>query len=111
MKPQRRPRGHRTSARPRNATAFPCSAARLNHHRAAWALQRQQLSRTYVHTNAVSDSHNLDSLSGQVFGDVLRTNGPQGLFNGIVPRMGLGIWQTLFMVTGARLLKEKLDGK
>ena len=37
-----------------------------------------------------------------------KTNGVGGLFRGIVPRIGLGIWQTLFMVTGAKILKEEL---
>jgi hypothetical protein len=27
---------------------------------------------------------------------------------GIVPRIGLGIWQTLFMVTGVKLVKDTL---
>lgn len=26
--------------------------------------------------------------------------GVEGLFKGVIPRMGLNIWQTLFMVTG-----------
>ncbi|CAD7952843.1 unnamed protein product [Amoebophrya sp. A25] len=37
---------------------------------------------------------------------VTRENGPMGLFQGIVPRLGLGIWQTLFMVTGAKIIRE-----
>ena len=43
---------------------------------------------------------------------VLRTvhaeYGVQGLFQGLIPRMGLNIWQTLFMVSGATIIKEKL---
>ena len=34
--------------------------------------------------------------------------GIRGLFQGLLPRMGLNIWQTLFMVTGAKIIKEKL---
>lgn len=34
--------------------------------------------------------------------------GPKGLFKGLVPRILLGIWQTLFMVTGAKLVQEAL---
>eukprot|EP01079_Euglenida_sp_SAG-EU17-18_P001682 gene1682-2878_t len=34
--------------------------------------------------------------------------GPAGLFKGIIPRACLGIWQTLFMVTGAKLVRERL---
>ena len=40
--------------------------------------------------------------------DIIKENGVGGLFRGIVPRIGLGIWQTLFMVTGAKILKEEL---
>ncbi|RHZ21483.1 hypothetical protein DYB37_000127 [Aphanomyces astaci] len=46
----------------------------------------------------------------QVFKTVSKENGIGGLFKGIIPRIGLGIWQTLFMVTGAKLVKQALDG-
>eukprot|EP01069_Polyplicarium_translucidae_P009222 Polyplicarium_translucidae@DN3299_c0_g2_i1.p1 len=35
---------------------------------------------------------------------IAREDGPSALFTGIVPRMGLCIWQTLFMVTGVKIL-------
>eukprot|EP01065_Artemidia_motanka_P035584 TRINITY_DN43496_c0_g1_i1.p1 TRINITY_DN43496_c0_g1~~TRINITY_DN43496_c0_g1_i1.p1 ORF type:complete len:304 (+),score=80.57 TRINITY_DN43496_c0_g1_i1:67-912(+) len=41
-------------------------------------------------------------------GMVYRENGLSGWFKGVVPRIGLGIWQTLFMVTGARIVKDYL---
>jgi hypothetical protein len=41
-----------------------------------------------------------------VMGNIVKEQGPMGLFKGIVPRIGLGVWQTLFMVTGAKILKE-----
>lgn len=44
----------------------------------------------------------------QVFQGIVKTEGAGGLFKGIIPRIGLGIWQTLFMVTGAKLLKQYL---
>lgn len=44
----------------------------------------------------------------QVIGGIVKTEGAGGLFKGIIPRIGLGIWQTLFMVTGAKLLKQYL---
>lgn len=44
----------------------------------------------------------------QVFRHVVHENGFAGLFKGIIPRVCLGIWQTLFMVTGATLIKERL---
>jgi len=36
---------------------------------------------------------------------VVKQDGPLGLYKGIVPRVCLGMWQTLFMVTGAKVLK------
>jgi len=45
----------------------------------------------------------------QVFRQVVGEYGVAGLFKGIVPRIGLGVWQTLFMVTGAKLVKEQLQ--
>ena len=43
-----------------------------------------------------------------VFRSVYAQYGMEGLFKGVIPRMGLNIWQTLFMVTGAGLIKERL---
>lgn len=43
---------------------------------------------------------------GQVFRAVYAQYGLAGLFSGVVPRMGLNIWQTLFMVTGAQLVRD-----
>jgi hypothetical protein len=47
----------------------------------------------------------------QVFRTVVKEQGYPGLFKGIIPRLGLGIWQTLFMVTGAKLVRQALDDK
>eukprot|EP00658_Telonema_sp_P-2_P032483 TRINITY_DN24048_c0_g1_i1.p1 TRINITY_DN24048_c0_g1~~TRINITY_DN24048_c0_g1_i1.p1 ORF type:complete len:283 (-),score=63.09 TRINITY_DN24048_c0_g1_i1:245-1093(-) len=44
----------------------------------------------------------------KVLRDVHQEFGVKGLFQGVIPRIGLGIWQTLFMVTGANLLREYL---
>uniref|UniRef100_A0A7S3AQW8 Mitochondrial carrier protein n=1 Tax=Haptolina ericina TaxID=156174 RepID=A0A7S3AQW8_9EUKA len=43
-----------------------------------------------------------------VFRMVYAEYGIGGLFKGLVPRMMLNIWQTLFMVSGAKLIKEQL---
>jgi len=43
-----------------------------------------------------------------VMKDIVRVDGVGGLFRGIAPRVCLGIWQTLFMVTGAKLIKDEL---
>lgn len=40
---------------------------------------------------------------------VIKTDGFFALYKGIIPRIGLGVWQTLFMVTGAKLLREHLS--
>ena len=47
------------------------------------------------------------SMAG-VMAMVVRENGVRGLFQGIIPRWGLGVWQTLFMVTGPKLVKDAL---
>ncbi|TDH65658.1 hypothetical protein CCR75_005117 [Bremia lactucae] len=47
----------------------------------------------------------------QVFRTVIKEQGYGGLFKGIVPRLGLGIWQTLFMVTGAKLVRQALEDR
>ena len=44
----------------------------------------------------------------QVFKLVLKEHGPAGLFKGVIPRLGLGMWQTLFMVTFASRAKDIL---
>jgi hypothetical protein len=44
----------------------------------------------------------------KVLTDVHKEFGIQGLFQGVIPRIGLGIWQTLFMVTGANLVRDYL---
>lgn len=41
----------------------------------------------------------------QTLKTVVAQGGPQALFKGIIPRVCLGMWQTLFMVTGAKVLK------
>jgi len=41
--------------------------------------------------------------------NIVAESGMTGLYKGIVPRMCLGAWQTLFMVTGAKIVKEKID--
>jgi len=45
-----------------------------------------------------------------VLRDVHGEYGVQGLFKGLVPRICLGVWQTLFMVTGAQLVKDYMRG-
>jgi len=46
----------------------------------------------------------------KVLKDVHGEYGMQGLFKGLFPRICLGVWQTLFMVTGAQLVKDMLRG-
>jgi hypothetical protein len=38
---------------------------------------------------------------------VVKNDGPLGLFKGVTPRIGLGIWQTLFMISFANIIKER----
>jgi hypothetical protein len=44
--------------------------------------------------------------------NILIVSHPIGHTQGIIPRIGLGIWQTLFMVTGVKVIKEYMvEGK
>jgi len=44
----------------------------------------------------------------QVLVMVYKEYGVAGLFKGVVPRIGLGVWQTLWMVSGAHIVRERL---
>lgn len=39
--------------------------------------------------------------------NIVKTQGPRKLFSGVIPRILLGMWQTLCMVTGVKLLDRK----
>lgn len=47
----------------------------------------------------------------QVLGMVYKENGAAGLFQGIIPRIGLNIWQTLFMVTLVHIIGDEAKKK
>lgn len=42
---------------------------------------------------------------------IYKENGLKGLYRGVTPRIGLGIWQTVCMVSFADVVKEWLEGK
>mmetsp|Transcript_9067 Transcript_9067/g.23711 ORF Transcript_9067/g.23711 Transcript_9067/m.23711 type:complete len:285 (-) Transcript_9067:299-1153(-) len=65
-----------------------------------------EVARIEMQARAVVGQPSLSMLG--VFRDVVQQYGVRGLFQGILPRMGLSIWQTLFMVTGATFIKDKL---
>jgi len=44
-----------------------------------------------------------------IWRDIVRERGPAGLFKGIVPRALLGVWQTLCMVTGVKLVQSAMS--
>lgn len=44
----------------------------------------------------------------QVFGMVYKEHGVPGLFQGVLPRMGLNVWQTLFMVTLVHIIGKDI---
>lgn len=51
---------------------------------------------------------------GKTFNYILKTNGVKGLYRGISPRIGLGVWQTVFMVGFGDMAREfvaKLTGE
>ncbi|GAA6005671.1 hypothetical protein JCM10207_005290 [Rhodosporidiobolus poonsookiae] len=42
---------------------------------------------------------------------IYKENGIKGLYRGVTPRIGLGIWQTVCMVSFADIVKEMLEGR
>lgn len=42
----------------------------------------------------------------QTFSLIVKENGPLGLFQGIVPRIGISVWQTVFMITLPYIMKQ-----
>jgi len=61
-----------------------------------------------IQMQAAADQGQPKQSMTQVFATVYKESGPKGLFKGIIPRVCLGIWQTLFMVTGAKLVQRFL---
>jgi len=45
------------------------------------------------------------------FGYIYKENGIKGLYRGVTPRIGLGIWQTICMVSFADYVKEWVKGR
>ena len=46
-----------------------------------------------------------------ILADIVRTQGPAGLFKGLVPRVALGVWQTLCMVSLYKVVVDALGDK
>ena len=65
-----------------------------------------EVARIEMQARAVANEEYLSMVG--VFRQVVGQYGIRGLFQGVIPRMGLSIWQTLFMVTGAKLVKDRL---
>lgn len=61
-----------------------------------------------IHMQAAANEGKSKQNMLKVLNQIVRTEGPTALFTGIVPRIGLGVWQTLFMVTGAKLIRKHL---
>ncbi|PHJ23986.1 mc family transporter [Cystoisospora suis] len=62
-----------------------------------------------IHMQAAANEGRAEKNLLQAFQKIVRQDGFSGLFKGLVPRIGLGVWQTLFMVTGSKLLREHLN--
>jgi len=62
-----------------------------------------------IQMQASADQNQAKQGMMKVFATVYKEHGVGGLFKGIIPRVCLGIWQTLFMVTGAKLVKRFID--
>lgn len=56
---------------------------------------------------ATGDPANTRQCAAQVY----KTHGLSGFYCGLLPRMGLSAWQTLFMVTFAGMIKEAMGAK
>ncbi|CCE78396.1 Piso0_001019 [Millerozyma farinosa CBS 7064] len=46
---------------------------------------------------------------GSAFMYILKNNGVKGLYRGVTPRIGLGVWQTVFMVAFGDIFKRMLN--
>ena len=47
----------------------------------------------------------------QVLRSVHAEHGLQGLFQGLLPRMGTNVWLTLFMLSGANIIMKQTPGE
>ncbi|KAL1526485.1 hypothetical protein AB1Y20_015195 [Prymnesium parvum] len=63
-----------------------------------------EVARIEMQARAIMGEQQLSTL--QVIRHINAEHGVRGLFQGLLPRMGLNIWLTLFMVSGVKLLKE-----
>eukprot|EP00301_Raphidiophrys_heterophryoidea_P017273 c2713_g1_i1.p1 GENE.c2713_g1_i1~~c2713_g1_i1.p1 ORF type:complete len:285 (+),score=59.72 c2713_g1_i1:191-1045(+) len=66
-----------------------------------------EVARVEAQANAIAGQKQSSML--HVLQNVFKENGVRGLYAGVVPRIFLGIWQTLFMVTGVKLVNRFLD--
>ena len=66
-----------------------------------------EVARIEMQARAIANEASISMI--QVFRNVYAEYGVAGLFKGLIPRMGLNIWQTLFMVTGAQMIKDALN--
>ncbi|KAI6950099.1 Citrate/oxoglutarate carrier, partial [Hortaea werneckii] len=46
---------------------------------------------------------------GNTFGYIYKTSGVKGLYRGVAPRIGLGVWQTVCMVALGDVAKELVE--
>lgn len=67
-----------------------------------------EVARIEMQSRAIANEPRINMVG--VFKLVTKEYGVAGLFKGVIPRICLGVWQTLFMVTGADLVKDYLNG-
>lgn len=67
-----------------------------------------EVARIEMQSRAIAGESKMNMLG--VFKLVTKEYGVAGLFKGVIPRICLGVCQTLFMVTGADLVKDYLNG-
>jgi len=68
-----------------------------------------EVARVEMQARAIAGESELSMLG--VLRNVHSEYGARGLFQGLLPRMGLNMWLTLFMVSGANVLKQAREGE
>ncbi|CAL9736079.1 citrate/oxoglutarate carrier protein [Monosporozyma servazzii] len=81
------------------------SASAIGGGLSAWN-QPIEVIRVEMQSKTVDPNRPKNLTVGKTFKYILKTNGVKGLYRGIAPRIGLGVWQTVFMVGFGDMARE-----